>query len=328
MGGTRPRSAAEGDLAAPSPPVRVGLVGCGRIAERAYVPALAATAATQLAAVADPEPDRCRRVAPGVPAFADATALLAGADVELVVVASPPRAHLDDALAAAEAGVVALVEKPPATDAASAARLAELEPPPWIGFNRRFEPGVAEARARVRAGEEPLDVAVELSILPAAWGAYDATAGALLDLGPHAVDLARWVVGGTPSRVRPEHVDDRNAVFHLELGASRARIDVSHARPWRERLIVRDAQGRALVQLGRGGLFRRVVARAVAGGESPLVASVGAQLEALARLIREGRVDPRLSPAADAVIVMSVLDAVTGERREWIDLTSGEPVPC
>ena len=42
-----------------------------------------------------------------------------------------------------------LVEKPPAVDAADAAGLAAISPAPWVGFNRRFDPGAAAVRAAV-----------------------------------------------------------------------------------------------------------------------------------------------------------------------------------
>ena len=70
--------------------LRVGLVGCGRIAERGYVPALARAAGVELVAVADVEPARCAAVAPGVPAFDSLPALVAGAGPEALVVATPP----------------------------------------------------------------------------------------------------------------------------------------------------------------------------------------------------------------------------------------------
>ena len=51
--------------------MRVGLIGCGRIAERGYVPAFARAEGVELAAVVDVRSERCRAVAPGVAAFAD-----------------------------------------------------------------------------------------------------------------------------------------------------------------------------------------------------------------------------------------------------------------
>ena len=77
--------------------LRVGLVGCGRLAERGYVPALKLAQGITLAALADPVLSRCDTVAPGVPAYTSAAALLAAAEVDAVVLATPAAAHLAEA---------------------------------------------------------------------------------------------------------------------------------------------------------------------------------------------------------------------------------------
>ena len=56
--------------------VRLGLIGCGLIAERGYGPALERADGVRLAAVADPVRARCAQVAPGVPAFGSAAEML------------------------------------------------------------------------------------------------------------------------------------------------------------------------------------------------------------------------------------------------------------
>src|SRR5207248_3840374 len=174
-------------------PLRIGLVGCGRIAERGWVPALERSAAARLAAVADLDPARCVAVAPGVPAYEDAEALVSAGGIDAVVVATPVGAHLADARAAA--GLPALVEKPPARDAAEARLLAGLDPPPRIGFNRRFDPALRRPEGR-------LDLRLVLHYRRASWRPLQVRDEALLDLGPHAVDLARWLARSPVRRGR------------------------------------------------------------------------------------------------------------------------------
>ena len=107
-------------------PLRLGLVGCGRLAEAGYAPALAHAPAVEVVAVADP--DAGRRVAVGEalsidPArrHEDVEALLAAEDggtaarLEAVLIASPVATHVDVASRAVAAGLPALVEKPPAS---------------------------------------------------------------------------------------------------------------------------------------------------------------------------------------------------------------------
>src|SRR5947207_8154917 len=71
--------------------LRLGLVGCGRLAERGYVPAAELADGVRLAAVADPVAERCERVAPGLPRFASAAELLNAHAADLVVLATPAK---------------------------------------------------------------------------------------------------------------------------------------------------------------------------------------------------------------------------------------------
>ena len=73
--------------------------------------------------------------------------------------------------AAATAGVAVLVEKPPALDAAGAAALAALTPPPWVGFNRRYDPGAQRVRAAIPA-EGDVDLRLEISYRRRSWRAH------------------------------------------------------------------------------------------------------------------------------------------------------------
>jgi len=122
------------------PDVRLGLIGCGLVAERGYIPALRRAHGVQLVAVADPVAARCAEVAPGVAAFASAGDMLEAGVADALVLATPAHAHVDDAVTAATAGVPVLVEKPPAPTASDAERLVALDPQPFVGLNRRFEP--------------------------------------------------------------------------------------------------------------------------------------------------------------------------------------------
>jgi predicted dehydrogenase len=304
-----------------SRPVAVGLVGCGRVAERGYLPALEVSATLRLAGVADPAADRRAHVAPSVPGFDDVETLLSSVALELVVVATPPGLHEALAAAAAAAGVPSLVEKPPALDARGASALAALDPAPWIGFNRRFDPAVGSLRDAV-GGESATVVDVELSIAPARWAAFTGTPGPLLDLGPHAVDLACWATGRTPVRVRSHAPKGRASSFDLELAGALAHIRLSHDAGWRE--VVRVANGASVAHVQHGGVVDRA-RRALARGPGPLVDSLRAQLEAAGRAARGEPADERLATAADGVRAMTVLDAAArAELRPgaWVDVES------
>ena len=197
-------------------PVRIGLVGAGRLAEVGYLPAAAAAR--------DVVARRRRRAGPGAPRPRRRP--------------RPRPARLRRRRGAARrhrrrrprprhpgrraprrrpprrrGGLPVLVEKPPAPDRAGAAALAALEPAPYVAFNRRFDPAIAALRAATPAGAE-VAVVAEIAYRRGGWGAHAVADDALLDLGPHLVDLARWITKADVTRVRrasvtPERADVR-----------------------------------------------------------------------------------------------------------------------
>jgi predicted dehydrogenase len=291
-------------------PVRIGLVGAGRLAQVGYLPAAAAARDVVLAAVAEPDPLRRGRLAAlagRLPAFADAAALLDGADVDALVLATPASVHLDDARRAAARGLPVLVEKPPAPDRAGAVALAALDPAPFVAFNRRFDPAIAALRTATPAGAE-VSVVAEIAYRRGGWSPHAVADDALLDLGPHLVDLARWITGAEVTGVLRAEVTPERAAFDLELGAARARIRCAMDRPHHERVEVRHRDGTRVARHRVGGPVAAVLGR-LRPGPHPLVASLTAELEAFIRTVR-GEPDPVLGRAADGVAVMTVLDEV------------------
>lgn len=303
-------------------PLRLGLVGCGRVAERGYLPALARARRVELVAVADPDEARCASTAPGLPWFESASALLAGASVDAVVLATPASAHLADARVAAEAGVFTLVEKPPALTLAEAAELAALDPPPWIGFNRRFVPGLVRMPASLR-GADTADLTLEFSYERSEWGPYAADDEAVLDLGTHLVDLVRWLTGQKATRARAESVDDAHAAFELELERGDARISCATDGAWSEKVEGRDGAGRLVARYSTDDRRTVLLSRVLPSRRYPLVTSLAAQLEALAHAVRGDGATP-LATAADGLAVMAVVEAV---RQSAAGGNSWRPVP-
>jgi predicted dehydrogenase len=280
--------------------LRLGLVGCGRIAERGYVPALRRARGVRLAAVADQLVTRCEQLAPGVPAFTSAAELLAEASVDGLVLATPAAAHVRDAALAAAAGVRVLVEKPPAPTAGEAEELVRLEPAPFVGFNRRFEPALQKLRADIGAAElARVELRLRLQRREDAWPSTDPVT---LDLGPHLVDLALWLTGASDAARVTGTADGAHLALELELPDERgsASIECTLGRTYREVVEARDVG-----TFARGGLRSRL-----RRGESPLVESLALQLEAFATAVIQGR-ETGLGTAAEGVRVMRILERVT-----------------
>jgi predicted dehydrogenase len=115
--------------------MRLGVLGCGDVAFRTYLPGLDALAGTAtVVACTDPVLDRAVHFAEGVSArsghdcaaFADLAAMLAGGELDGVLNLSPAPYHAETTTQILEAGVHCYSEKPIAGSLADARRLAAL----------------------------------------------------------------------------------------------------------------------------------------------------------------------------------------------------------
>lgn len=287
-------------------PLRLGLVGCGRLAELGYVPAAQAAHGVEIVAVTDP--DRARRglVAArlGASAHARLGELLAASKLDGIVVCTPPEDHEAAAAAVARAGLTALVEKPPAPDAAGALRIAALRPAPWIAFNRRFDQGLALEQNVPADGD--LELHMVLHYRRKSWRPVARGDDALLDLAPHMIDLALFLTGSLPLAVRAHCTRERAG---LVLATTRAEVKIECAtnRPHHELVEIRRAGGRRAGRAERGGRARGLLAR-LAPRSHPLVRSLALQLETYGAALR-GEDPGRLASAGEGAAVMRVLDA-------------------
>jgi predicted dehydrogenase len=319
--------------------MRLGIAGCGRIAERGYVPAALAAEGATIAGFADPDADRlrhCRELweqgGGDEAAAATSAAELLELPLDLLVVAVPAAHHLALAEEAAAAGVPCLVEKPPAPDLAGAERLAALDPAPYLAFNRRFLQG-AELRDAI-PGEGWLELDLELRFRREAWGAHESRDEALLDAGIHLIDLACHLSNAAPIAVRGAEIEPEWASLELELSRGRARIRCATDRRHREEATARDRSGKRLGRSTWGGIQSRL--GGILGQPDPLALSLQRQLDALrtttpelhqivhpaegeSGAVRERRPTP-LASAADGVVAMAVVEAA----RHSADLGGAE----
>lgn len=286
--------------------MRLGIAGCGRIVERGYVPAALAAEGVTISAFVDPSRERldaCLRLwregGKEANGFADLGELLTAEPIDLLVVAAPLDRHVALAEEAAAAGVLSLIEKPPAPDLAGALRLAELEPEPLLAFNRRFLQG-AELRGSIPT-EGWIELDLEMRFRQGAWGAHEARDEALLDAGIHLVDLACFLGDATPIAVRQARIEPQSASLELELNRGRARIECATDRGHREAISVRDRSGKVLARSAWGGVGSRL--GGLLGRPDPLVLSIQRQLEALTID------DSSIASTADGVTAMAVVEA-------------------
>jgi predicted dehydrogenase len=238
--------------------------------------------------------------------------MLAAGGIDALILATPAAAHLEDAALAAAAGVPTLVEKPPAADAAQAAAMADLHPAPWVGFNRRFEPGIARLRSRVPP-EGSLDLSLVLHHPAGSWGSYVVSDDVLAATGCHLIDLARWLSGSEIEAVRSSEVTPAHLSTELELGRGRASISCRKGAPHRDRVEVRH-EGRSVERHTGDGLLRRLSQRIARPTVTGLVALLVSELEQFASASRGGPA-PNLATAADGAAVMAAMDTVRETSR-------------
>ena len=137
--------------------LRVGVIGTGRMGAF-HVHANNRLDCVDLVAVADPDPVARNAALRGRPAeeYADWRRLIEAADIDAVSVACPSELHVEVALAALDAGLHVLVEKPIATNLPDALRLRGAARAAgrklMVGHVERFNPIVASLRDGARRG--------------------------------------------------------------------------------------------------------------------------------------------------------------------------------
>jgi predicted dehydrogenase len=144
-------------------PLRLALIGCGRIAQVAHLPAIEKVAEVELVGVADPSLTLVRGVAERYRVRRCTTQvaeLFAAPDVNAVLLAVPDRYHRALAEAALRAGKHVLVEKPLAATSEDCEALVELVGETGlvlqVGAMKRHDPGVRFARDWLRQRVGPV----------------------------------------------------------------------------------------------------------------------------------------------------------------------------
>jgi predicted dehydrogenase len=168
-------------------------------------------AGARLVHCADVDLSRARQVAsltPGCVAGDDWRELLARADIDAVIVATPQDSHVEIARAAISAGIHVLVEKPAARHVDELLGLpqlaAEHDVRVRVGFNLRYHRAFQQARRLVDSGILGPLLFVRARYghggrvgLAGEWRAQPQRSGGgeLIDQGVHLIDLARWFLG-------------------------------------------------------------------------------------------------------------------------------------
>lgn len=191
---------------------QISIVGCG-IRGSLFATALSQAPGVKLVAVADTNPERARDLASSVGAdpYGSVEAMLEQhPDLDAAIIATPDVFHVDAALACASRGLDLMIEKPLATDLASARGIVHAAAANgsklMVAFENRWNARYIEARRLIDDGAlgrvsnliGHLDdtIFVPTRMLP--WAGKSSPGWFLM---PHTLDLALWFTRADPVRV-------------------------------------------------------------------------------------------------------------------------------
>ena len=204
--------------------LKVGIIGCGGIANQKHLPAIIETGLADVVAFCDAVRARAEASAaefgvPGAKVFARYQDLLEE-KLDAVYVCTPNRSHSEITVAALNADKNVLCEKPMAINTAEALKMCDAAEKTGklltIGYQNRYRPDSQFLKKECDAGVlgeiyYARAKAIRRRAVPT-WGVFlnelEQGGGPLIDIGTHALDLTLWMM----NNYAPKAVT--GAVFH------------------------------------------------------------------------------------------------------------------
>lgn len=194
--------------------IKIGVIGCGSIAQNRHLPEYAGNEYAEIVAVCDINEERVNVVAEkyNAEAYTKYEDLLAESNVDAVSVCTPNYLHAPVSIAALNAGKHVLCEKPMAISTEEGEAMIEAAERAgkklMIAHNQRFVPSHQKARKLIKEGEIGKIYSFRTAFGhggPEGWSAEgenswffkkeQAFIGAMGDLGVHKTDLLRYLLG-------------------------------------------------------------------------------------------------------------------------------------
>jgi UDP-N-acetyl-2-amino-2-deoxyglucuronate dehydrogenase len=195
-------------------PIRIALVGCGRISER-HIDAIAANPQLELVAVCDEVAERARAAGEksGVPHFTSYEKMLKTVAADAVAICTPSGMHPKQGIIAAERGLHVISEKPMATRLEEADALVKACDDAGVHLfvvkQNRLNPSIQLLKRSLDAGRFGRIYLANTTVRwnrpqsyydMAPWrGTWEFDGGAFMNQASHYVDMIQWLVGQVES---------------------------------------------------------------------------------------------------------------------------------
>lgn len=191
--------------------LKVGIIGCGGIANGKHMPSLAKLDTIEMVAFCDIIPEKAEEAAKKFGAedanvYEDYKKLLEDKTIDVIHVCTPNKSHSEIAVAALEAGKHVMCEKPMAKTADGARKMVEAAKRTGkklsIGYQNRYRADSQYLKKLCEDGELgeiyfAKAHAIRRRAVPT-WGVFlneeEQGGGPLIDIGTHALDLTLWMM--------------------------------------------------------------------------------------------------------------------------------------
>lgn len=190
---------------------KVGIIGCGGIANGKHMPSLKKVSNCEMVAFCDIVLEKAERAAkiygtPDAKVYENYKDLLADPEIDVVHVCTPNRSHSLITVDALEAGKHVMCEKPMAINSEEAKKMLDAQKRTGkllsIGYQGRFRPDSIYMKQEAENGTfgdiyYAKATALRRRAVPT-WGVflneYEQGGGPLIDIGTHALDLTLWMM--------------------------------------------------------------------------------------------------------------------------------------
>ena len=313
-------------------PLRIGVLGAARIAPTALVRPAREVPEAVVSAVAARDPQKARRFAAkhGISeVFESYDELLASPSIDAVYNPLPNGLHCEWTIRALEAGKHVLCEKPMASNAAEAERMAEAAEQTGRvlveAFHWRYHPLAERMREVVRTQLGSLEHVEAWLCIPLLLPGdirfrYDLAGGATMDAGCYAINVVRWLAEAEPEVVSAEARLSSDRVDRW----MRADLRFADGRTGRITCSLLSSTLFAIGASARGDagemrvfnpigphFYNRLTVRTSTGKRSERVAGDATYVHQLRAFVAHVRGGSRMSTdARDAIANMRVVDAI------------------